>query len=281
MNNIKDITVKFGIADVVSLTELKKGHTNTTYRLECGSGKYILQSLNRDIFKNPEIVMSNISLIEKAFESEKSLVIPHYLSCGDRNYTEQDGRLWRICRYIENIPNTVNRNYLHGYAVGRFLRVVNSGGFEFENPIDLHNFGLNLPLRNIHGDTKLDNIIFGRKPAIIDFDTAMHGYICADYGDMIRSATTEAFSLPLIREITKGFASGLCGMLTAEEIASLYDGIVLITSELLERYRQGNRNFPNKTPEQCLERENQLTRQLGEFRSHKDETVNIINSCFE
>ncbi len=278
---IKNITEKFGLADIISVSELKTGHINRTFRIECSSGKYILQSLNRDIFRKPEIVMSNIFLIERAFADEKNIAIPHYLSCNGKNYMEQDGGIWRMCGYIGENPNVEKRNYSHGYAVGRFLRVVNSGGFEFETPINLHNFGLNLPMRNIHGDTKLDNIIFSEKPAIIDFDTAMRGYICADYGDMIRSVTTKSFDLSAVREVTQGFADGIGELLTDNEIKTLYSGIILIINELLQRYHGGNRNFPNKTPEQCIEREKQLIIQLDRINRYEDDIISIINECFK
>lgn len=276
-----DITEKFGVTDIISVNEMKTGHTNRTYLIECEAGKYILQSLNRDIFKNPEIVMNNISIIEQAFADEKNIAIPYYLSCNDRNYMEQDGEIWRICQYIKENPNTKNKDYSYGYAVGRFLYIVNSGEFEFTTPINLHDFKANLPLRNIHGDTKLDNIIFGDKTAIIDFDTAMRGYICADYGDMIRSVTTKSFNLSTIYEVTHGFANGIGKILTDNEIKTLYFGIILIINELLYRYQGGNRNFPNKTPEQCIEREKQLTIQLDRINRHEDDIINIINECFE
>ncbi len=278
--NIKNITEKFGLSDIISVSELKMGHINKTYCIECSSGKYILQSLNRNIFKNPEIVMNNISLIEQAFADEKSITIPHYLSCNGKNYTEQDGEIWRICGYIENNPQCANRNYSHGYAVGRFLCVVNSGGFEFETPINLHNFKISVPLRNIHGDTKADNIIFGEKTAIIDFDTAMRGYVCADYGDMIRSLTTESVDLSAVREATQGFADGLDGFLSDYEIQSLFHGIIIIIYELMCRYGEGVKNFPNRTPEQCKERLMQLSAQFKDICNYKKEIENIISDCF-
>ena len=224
--------------------------------------------------------MNNISLIERAFQSEKSIIVPHYLSCSGRNYAEYNGEIWRMYGYIEN-TSCIPYNFDYGFAVGRFLRVVNSYGFEFENPINLHDFRLNLPLRNIHGDTKSDNIIFGKKTAIIDLDNAMRSYICADYGDMIRSVTTESFDLQAIYDTTKGFAKGIGDLLTAKEISTLYSGIVLIITELKDRYHSGIKNFPNKTSEQCLEREKSLILQLDEFYSHEDEIKNIINRCFE
>lgn len=225
--------------------------------------------------------MNNILLIQKAFESEESISVPHYLSCNDRNYVEVDGEIWRICEYIESKDNYSDKNYAHGYTVGRFLRVVNSGEFQFDNSVpELHSFNNNFPKRNIHGDTKADNIIFGEKPVIIDFDMAMSGSINIDYGDMIRSVTTDFFSLNAIHQATAGFAEGLDGLLTDEEIESLYSGIILIINELAGRYHAGNKSFPNKTPEQCLERERELILQLDEFCRHENEIIKIINRCF-
>lgn len=275
--NFLDITQNFGISDIFSVDELKSGHINKTYLI---NKKYVLQSVNRDIFKNPEIIMNNISLIEKAFADEKNIAVLHYLSCNGKNYTEQGGEIWRICGYIRENPDAENKNYSYGYAVGRFLRVVNTSGFEFENPVNLHNFGLNLTIRNIHGDTKIDNIIFGEKITIIDFDTAMRGYICTDYGDMIRSATNKSFDLQTVYQITEGFADGLDGLLIKSEIDSLYNGIILVISELIERYHAGNKNFPNKTHEECRERENQLNLQLDEFYRYRNDIIKIIDECF-
>lgn len=275
--NFLDITQKFGISDIFSVDELKSGHINKTYLI---NKKYVLQSVNKDIFKKPEIIMNNISLIEQAFESEENISVPNYLLCSGRNYVVHDGIFWRMCEYVSGRSDYPDRNYAHGYAVGRFLRVVNTSGFEFENPINLHNFGLNLPIRNIHGDTKTDNIIFGEKITIIDFDTAMRGYICTDYGDMIRSATTDSVSLQTIKEVTQGFSEGIDGFLTNSEIKNLCSGIILVTTELFERYLNGKKNFPNKTHEECRERANQLSLQLNEFYRYKNEIMGIVDECF-
>lgn len=279
--DIIDILSLFGIKKFNNLTELKTGHVNKTYLVECEKDRYILQSLNREIFKNPEIVMNNILLIQKAFEFEESISVPRYLNCNCRNYTEMNGEIWRICEYIESEDIYSDKNYVHGYVVGRFLRVVNSGEFQFDNSFPkIHSFDNNLPKRNIHGDTKADNIIFGKKPAIIDFDMTMQNSINIDYGDMIRSVTTDFFSLDVIFQATAGFAEGLDGLLTDEEIQSLYSGIILIINELAGRYRAGNKSFPNKTTEQCFERERELVLQLDEFYRHEKEIIKIIDGCF-
>lgn len=272
---------KFGLTDISSVAELSCGHINKTFLCDCNKKKYILQSLNCDIFPKPEIVAENIFVIVDAFEKfgDNSLFIPRYLQCEGRGYIEENGGIWRIYEYTEGDGGY--SPYLHGYAVGRFLKIVNSCGIQLKNPLELHNFGeLKLPLRNIHGDTKADNIIFGERLTVIDLDTAMSGYICADFGDMIRSVTAKKFSLSDIREAVRGFAQGLDGLLTGEEIDSLYDGIVLIISELADRYKGGTKNFPNKTAEQCRKRENELKGQLKNFTDNEAEIRREIIDCF-
>lgn len=277
---MKRIAERFGLTDIASIEELKSGHINKTYLVTNGECKYILQTLNRAIFPEPDIVMKNISLIGKAFENEREIAVPRYLEGDSGDFTEYNGEIWRAYKYIENSGEY--SHYVHGYAAGRFINVVNSADIEFGNPLaELHDFYLpDVPKRNIHGDTKADNIIFGEKPAMIDLDTAMRGYICADYGDMIRSVTTEKFDLTAIREITRGFADGVGGILTDSEKKSLYNGIILIIAELKDRYSAGVKNFPNKTEEQCLERAESLALQLDMIRRHEEEIINIINECF-
>ncbi|MCF6240403.1 MAG: phosphotransferase [Bacteroidales bacterium] len=53
----------------------------------------------------------------------------------------------------------------------------------------------NIPLRLVHNDTKIDNILFdktGQALSVIDLDTCMPGYLMSDFGDAIRSLTNTA-----------------------------------------------------------------------------------------
>lgn len=278
---MKRIAELFGLTGISSVTELKAGHTNKTYCVECTEGKFILQSLNRSIFRFPDIVMSNTELIEKAFENVREIAVPHFLSCEGKNYVEANDEIWRAYGFIEG--GGEYSAFLHGYAVGCFLRVVNTGNIELSQPMEqLHRFEFkDVPMRNIHGDTKADNVIFGKKLTIIDLDTAMNGYIAADYGDMIRSLTAKGYDAEKVCDATEGFAKGLGGILTEAEAASLYTGIVLIIEELRSRYLKGKKNFPNKTPEQCAKRAAELKEQLQVIKSHENEIINIINEYFK
>lgn len=141
------------------------------------------------------------------------------------------------------------------------------------------------PRRVIHGDAKTDNVIICDMPVIIDLDTIMDGYAALDYGDLVRSVCrgTEP-DMQLIRDVTRGFAAGLDGVLSSDEVHSLYYGILWSTGELAVRYLIDHltqeRYFRDKTPAECLSRANELLHQLNRFIVMGDEITELIYECF-
>ena len=301
--NIYEISDFFGINNILKISEINTGHINKTYLVDCRAGKYILQSLNRNVFKNPDTVMNNIERIEKAFSEsdEKTIAVPHYLTADGKSFVEVGGEVWRLYEYTEQSYVSENQAYMTGYAFGRYINTINNISLN-DTIEDFHNFnryynklpsdmketfsGLreqfeifaDVPKRNVHNDAKTDNIIFGNKITVIDLDTSMNGFVAIDYGDMIRSSRIEDIS-----EITKGFADGLDGILTREEINSLYYGILYVISELAVRYIidsvSEKRYFITKTPLQCRKRAYDLLEQLDFFRNNSD-IKNIILKAF-
>jgi len=109
----------------------------------------------------------------------------------------------------------------------------------------------NLPLRIVHNDAKLSNILFDKNTkkakAVIDLDTVMPGYIITDYGDMIRGmcnsvAEDEAdlskvdFDLEKYELIKKGFLEATSEWITKEEKAKLDTGAIYIILEQAIRF---------------------------------------------
>ncbi|MDE6834129.1 MAG: aminoglycoside phosphotransferase family protein, partial [Ruminococcus sp.] len=301
---INNIPEYFNIKDVHKISPINTGHINKTYLIETGAGKYIMQSLNRNVFRKPHIVMENISRIETAFRRsvQDIITVPHYLTADGKYYVEVDNEVWRIYEYAERSDLPVNKDYLTGYAFGRYIDIINDDVI-LDNTIEnFHNFEMyynrlpdgtekyfdglrsrleifgDIPERNVHNDAKTDNIIFGQKITVIDLDTSMRGHVAIDYGDMIRSAGTEN-----IAEITRGFADGLDGLLTPAETDSLYYGILYVTGELAMRYIidsvSERRYFTTKTPEQCRRRAEDLLKQL-EFFENNSGMKNIIRQAF-
>lgn len=248
--------------------------------------------------------MENISLIETAFwySGQERITVPHYLTAGGKSFIEINNEVWRIYEYAEQLYFPENQAYLTGYAFGKYINIINDNIILNNTIENFHNFEIyynklpsgaekifsnlkekleifsDIPERNVHNDAKTDNIIFGEKITVIDLDTSMKGFVAIDYGDMIRSAGTEN-----IGDITQGFADGLDGILTPEEINSLYYGILYVTGELAMRYIidsvSEKRYFMTKTPEQCRKRAEDLLIQLEYFENNSD-IKNIIRKAF-
>ena len=317
---LNEIPSLFGISSIHDISSFGTGHINSTYHVVSDSGEYILQSINRNVFHDPENVMNNISLIVKAFAcSGSDIDIPEYLYANGRNYIVYNDEFWRMYRYIKASTVTENSDFLSGCAFGSFIRITDGlklqpviNGYHdidhyfkrfmrlpasnkintaITNKLDSLNdtlksiFSCGIPLRCIHGDAKADNVITGDKCTIIDLDTAMQGFAALDYGDLIRSLCSNGTpSAERISCITQGFAKGLGGILTSSEIDSLYYGILWVTAELAIRYLtdsiSGEHYFRDKAPEECLERSNELLGQLDMFTSNANEIKKIIHTHF-
>ena len=108
--NIKDIASKFDFgAEIDEIKENKSGHINSTYFVRCGGKKYVLQKINKNVFKKPEEVMANIGLVtEHIREKLKAEGGDHingsmcFLNAGDKNYfVDDEGEYWRAYRFID------------------------------------------------------------------------------------------------------------------------------------------------------------------------------------
>lgn len=89
-----------------------------------------------------------------------------------------------------------------------------------------------IPMRIVHGDTKLNNVLFdassARAVSIVDLDTCMPAYSLYDFGDLVRfTAATSAederdldrvdVNIGLYRALIEGYHEATRGFLTAEE----------------------------------------------------------------
>ncbi len=99
-----------------------------------------------------------------------------------------------------------------------------------------------IPLRVVHNDTKINNILFRNSDAIavIDLDTVGPGSILFDFGDAIRtSANTVAedekilekvsFNLEAFKAFSEGYLAQTKNILTKQETDNLYKAPILMT----------------------------------------------------
>ena len=121
----------------------------------------------------------------------------------------------------------------------------------------------NFPLRILHGDPKLSNLLFDEKSeevrAIIDWDTVQPGWIVFDFGDMVRSYTntcaedeadTSKVSIhqSFLDALHEGFLSQTEGFLTPAERQHLALGaqwvIWVQALRFLADYLVGDKYYP-------------------------------------
>ncbi|MCB9876593.1 MAG: phosphotransferase [Planctomycetes bacterium] len=101
-----------------------------------------------------------------------------------------------------------------------------------------------IPVRTVHGDTKLNNVLFcnetGRAKCIVDLDTCMPGYSLYDFGDLVRftAATSDederdlgkvGTDLTLYRALVDGYLDGTRGTLSSKEIELMPFAARLVT----------------------------------------------------
>lgn len=95
---------------------------------------------------------------------------------------------------------------------------------------------LKLPLRAIHHDTKINNLLFdastGKAACVIDLDTVMPGIVLSDFGDLVRTSVSLAdedeadlskvqFRQAIYDALLEGFLAEMGGLLTPAELGAL------------------------------------------------------------
>lgn len=103
-----------------------------------------------------------------------------------------------------------------------------------------------LPLRVVHGDPKISNVIFGpdgAARALVDLDTLARMPLPVELGDALRSWCAPAgeeregpFDLALYRAALGGYAGGVGQRPTEAERAAIPDGVALVAVELAARF---------------------------------------------
>lgn len=122
----------------------------------------------------------------------------------------------------------------------RFAQTRRDDAFVFEKMLQSGE----LPRRTVHGDTKLNNVLFcnttGRALCIVDLDTCMPGYALYDFGDLVRftAATSDederdldkvGTDLELYRALVKGYLEGTSGALSPREVELMPFAARLVT----------------------------------------------------
>jgi len=104
------------------------------------------------------------------------------------------------------------------------------------------------PLRHVHGDLKISNVIFRRDPtravALVDLDTLGRGTLAYELGDAMRSwcnrsgedANNARFELAIFAAAVEGFLAVAHRLITREERSAIPSGLETICLELAARF---------------------------------------------
>lgn len=152
-----------------------------------------------------------------------------------------------------------------------------------------------LPLRSIHGDPKINNILIdtltGRAVSLIDLDTVKPGLVHYDIGDCLRSSCNRlgeetrqwqavTFDLQLCVAVLRGYLSGASNFLDAIEYDYIYDAIWLITFELGLRFFSdhlaGDIYFKTQRPQHNLQRALVQFQLAASIRAQKQAIQSVI-----
>ncbi|MBR6984290.1 MAG: aminoglycoside phosphotransferase family protein [Ruminococcus sp.] len=125
---IVDILRRFGIENCGSISGLDNGHINRTFLAETPEGRYIVQSLNSEVFCEPEAVMENISAVCGAFmkHTDEYVSVPQFLTVGEDNFILCDGELWRVYPFTceSGEYSRTEKIFCSGRAYGAFIRIM-------------------------------------------------------------------------------------------------------------------------------------------------------------
>lgn len=140
INEVQRITRMFDISgEVHSITEIKKGYINRTYRVETmtDDGKlhmYTLQRINTNVFPDVDALMENFVLVTDYLHAR--LLLPGHGANGSvhrirstidgRPYVRESSGCWRMMTHFDgvytlDIPDSPQTFYYAGQAFGKFI----------------------------------------------------------------------------------------------------------------------------------------------------------------
>ncbi len=348
--NLKDIINQFFIDPKIKEEQVfGNGHINSTYKLsiENDDCEYILQKINKQVFKNPQNIIQNHLKFQKLIKTAMNdLEIPHLIPTLDHQYLymDKDHNAWRMINFIKE-SETVEvfsndwQAFEAGKGFGWFAQkcsVLNPSEFyeaipnfhrlsfrinQFKDAIkddcanrlegarylvnsykekekklqeieDLIESG-KIPVRLVHNDTKINNLLFRNEKAVavIDLDTVGPGTIFYDYGDALRTIANTAaedekdlsmvhFNLNAFDLFSKAYLNQTKSILTEYEKKYLFLAPQLMTFiigiRFLTDYLNGDKYYKVKFPEHNLIRSLVQNKLISEMENHSEKMKQII-----
>lgn len=162
---------------VKSMERYGSGHINDTFRLVCGR-PYILQRMNRQVFKDPQVLMKNIEgvtaflrqeILKQGGDPDRETLNLVRTGEGGAYYVDSRGDYWRVYLFIEDATcyDQVEKSedfYQSGKAFGNFQRLL-AGYPAKELNETIPNFH-NTPVRFQHFKRAVEQDVCGRRASV-------------------------------------------------------------------------------------------------------------------
>ena len=107
---LKQIENEFLIRKIKTDTTISAGNINSTYKIEAEGANYILQKINKFVFKKPDEIMQNIRRVSRFLERKvlqeggnpkREILHPIATLDGTSFFIDEDGEYWRMYDLIE------------------------------------------------------------------------------------------------------------------------------------------------------------------------------------
>lgn len=192
-NQLKSICRVFGLeGDFIDYETITIGNINNTYKVTYhnpdGREKfYILQKINKYVFKDPVKIMSNIDLVTTHIRNKntgKPSLHFHHTQKQDNYFENSDNCFWRLCNYIDSVTYDVCYDPMilrrAGQAFGEFQMQLSDFDASklYETIPDFHN--TKKRLEKLFADADEDS--YGRTSSVrpeIGYIRSMCGAVCA------------------------------------------------------------------------------------------------------
>lgn len=140
---------------------------------------FIQETMTYDVCEDDSLAFNAASAFAR-FIKELSETPPHQFKEAIPNFLNPAVRYLQFKASLEQASDTLLKKA--GHLIDAYT---------YHNPtVELESLTAQLPKRVIHGDTKINNILFRKDDevvSIIDVDTTMPGYTMCDFGDLVRT----------------------------------------------------------------------------------------------
>lgn len=242
-----------------TLSPLGSGRINDSYLAQGATNRWVLQRINRFVFRRPDVLMDNVARVSVHLNVKRPGWTPTLIPTRDGDsHTQLDSGVWRLWSYANGRSLAKLDNDRQAEAAGRAVGQTHRWLQELPGPrldaaipghlqldrcladfdacedvepqlIDFIDARRHLATRfrecnsTIHGDGHLDNLLFGEDGnvvAVLDLDTVMWGHWAWDFGDLVRSVLGG-------QALPTRFAAAARGYLGAANVQASVDNLVM------------------------------------------------------